>query len=571
MSSSTAVGDHSPKRSYRAGLLLGLLAVVAFLLRFAGYDHGLPYVYNPDEWGHYVPRAVAFAERGYNPQYFVNPPAYTYLLHFLFAVVYGGRDHLLDLFRENPASFYATARIATAALGATAAVLQYSIARRFFDNSVAIYAGVLGAVAFLPVFQAHQAVNDVPMMVPATLSLLGTANAFRNRRNIDYVLAGAGAGLAIATKYTGGIVAVPLMMLLILEWREIGKTAFLHAGLALVSGFTAFFISNPFGVLDTNQADESAGFVELTRQNTPKPGQLERSGVRYYLWATSWGIGWVPAILALIGGVIVAWKQRVQALLLLPAILGFFIFMGAMNERYFARWLLPIFPMMIMLSGVGAHQLVRWVRSRWPIPNLVAMSAMVILLVGQSTVYSLHLISVLTKPDTRTEAIAWLEENAAPGDKIFVEGPYRQWRRMWDPEVAGGGRKPRLFSHEMVSRLIGWENPRTDAKVTSEIYPLWLDPQLVGMYEDAGICLVVTEGLTKGRALVEKGAYPSAEAYYAELDRRGSVLRRFSPYARDRDPVAFNYEWSNNYYPLSFERPGSEIVVYELSGGKCSS
>ena len=44
------------------------------------------------------------------------------------------------------------------------------------------------AVAFLPVFYSHQALNDVPAMTALTLSLVGTAGALRSGRAVDYAL-----------------------------------------------------------------------------------------------------------------------------------------------------------------------------------------------------------------------------------------------------------------------------------------------------------------------------------------------------------------------------------------------
>ena len=37
-----------------------------------------------------------------------------------------------------------------------------------------------------------------------------------------------------------------------------------------------------------------------------------------------------------------------------------------------------------------------------------------------------------------------------------------------------------------------------------------------------------------------------------------------------RQPVrTFSFDFSFNSYPLSFERPGPEIVIYRLTGGAC--
>jgi hypothetical protein len=34
--------------------------------------------------------------------------------------------------------------------------------------------------------------------------------------------------------------------------------------------------------------------------------------------------------------------------------------------------------------------------------------------------------------------------------------------------------------------------------------------------------------------------------------------------------VEFNFDWSFDYYPLAYERPGPEMRIYRLTGGACS-
>ncbi len=67
------------------------------------------------------------------------------------------------------------------------------------------------AVAFLPVFYSHLALNDVPTLAPLCAALIGIAGIYRTGRTREYVLAGLGLGVAIATKYTAGIVLVTLV------------------------------------------------------------------------------------------------------------------------------------------------------------------------------------------------------------------------------------------------------------------------------------------------------------------------------------------------------------------------
>jgi 4-amino-4-deoxy-L-arabinose transferase-like glycosyltransferase len=192
----------------------GLAAVLAggLGLRLWGIGQGLPYAYNADEADHFVPHAVdMFAEGTLNPHYFANPPAYTYVLHYLFALAYGGASGVQHAFDAHPADVYTLARVAAAVLGTIALWLLYTTGARLFGRAVGLLAAAIEAVAFLPVFYAHLALNDVPTLAPATLSLLGAAGVLRTGRPREYLLAGVGLGLACASKYTAGIVLLPFL------------------------------------------------------------------------------------------------------------------------------------------------------------------------------------------------------------------------------------------------------------------------------------------------------------------------------------------------------------------------
>ena len=78
-------------RAARRGwpLALAALTLGALVLRLWGLKTGLPYVYNADENNHFVPRAIGMFGHSLNPDYFVNPPAYTYLVHLLFLAPLG--------------------------------------------------------------------------------------------------------------------------------------------------------------------------------------------------------------------------------------------------------------------------------------------------------------------------------------------------------------------------------------------------------------------------------------------------------------------------------------------------
>ena len=193
-----------------------------------------------------------------NPHYFANPPAFTYLLHFLFAVCLRRRERRRARVRAAPRrGVHARARRRRACSARAALWLLYVTGARLFGRAVGLLAAAIEAVAFLPVFYAHLALNDVPTLAPLTLSLLGTAGVLRKGRARDYLLAGVGLGLACATKYTAGIVLVPLLAAVVARYLERGRGP-RAAGRRALGGLAArgrlallaFLIANPYSLLD---------------------------------------------------------------------------------------------------------------------------------------------------------------------------------------------------------------------------------------------------------------------------------------------------------------------------------
>jgi 4-amino-4-deoxy-L-arabinose transferase-like glycosyltransferase len=195
----------------RWGAAVALLLLGALALRLWGLRTGLPYVYNADENAHFVPRAIGMFGHTYNPGYFVNPPGFTYLLHVLFAVRWGG-DGVQDAYAADLGDVFELARAGAAVLGTIAVGLLYLAGVRLLgDRRMALLAAALIAVSFLPVFYAHFALNDVPALAPLCLALVGIGGVWRDGRGRDFALAGLGIGLACATKYTAGIVVLCLL------------------------------------------------------------------------------------------------------------------------------------------------------------------------------------------------------------------------------------------------------------------------------------------------------------------------------------------------------------------------
>jgi hypothetical protein len=554
----------------RWGMALALVLAGAFLLRVWGIKHGLPYAYNADENAHFVPKAIALFGHGWNPHYFVNPPAYTYVLHLAFDVWFGGRAGVSHTYATNQTEVFVVARVVAALLGTVAVGLLYLVGARMFDRRIGLLGAGLLAVSFLPVFYSHLALNDVPTLAPICLSLWGTARVLRGGGSGSYALAGLGLGLACATKYTGGIVLLPLLAAAAMH----GRRAIPGLVLAGAVSVAAFFAANPYAFIDhgafhqglrhqSQAADDALGKLGLTQTN----------GTEYYLWTFTWGLGWLPAIAAVAGAVVLALRDRPAFFVLAPAPILFVIFMGT-QSRFFGRWLLPAFPIVCVLAAYAVLVAVDALGERRPAlrPTLIALGA--VLLCGQGLLYSLHLGQVLSRPDTRNLARSWMVANVKPHSRIVVEPVVPDaWAQDLGHPYAGTANGDR-WSKFPTSRTNVAHDGRivlgAGAIVNIEDYERELQPGLIDLYEEKGYCYVVSGSTQRGRAEAQPKAVPKAIAYYDELDRRADRVAQFSPYKRGDGPVGFNFDWSFDFYPMAYQRPGPVMTVYRLRGGSCA-
>jgi hypothetical protein len=565
-------GSH---RLHAAGLAIVL--VLSLVLRLWGVKQGLPYSYNADEATHFVPKAVGFFSHDLNPHYFLNPPGYSYLLFAVFELWFGGADAVRTAYVSDPTAVFVVARVIAAVLGTAAVALTYATGARLLGRTVGLLAAAILGVAFLPVFYSHLALNDVPTLAPVALSLYGIAGVLRRGRRRDYLVAGVGVGLAAAFKYTGGITLVCLLAACAGDGARTSRgRAALRGGLALAAALAAFVAANPYALLDpsafwggvTQQASLAAG------QDPVKLGSHPGSGIAYYLWTFTWGLGWGPALGALGGAAMLLLRRRLWiALVLLPAPIAFIIFMGE-QQRFFGRWLMPVFPIVAVLGAYFAVEAARRLARPRGLPMWVTGSVAAVLMLAQSAVAVVHDDAVLSRPDSRNIVRAWMVAHIPAGSRVVIEPLVPD---NWASDI--GASLPATPTGERWTRWPTWlttldtdgnQLPAGEHRgVVVDQYERYLYPGLIDRYVKDGYCWVVIGSLQAGRAFAEPRAAPNAIAYYTLLAQRARLVFHVSPFAPGAHPIPFSFDWSIDYYPRQYARPGPELSVYRLSGGAC--
>lgn len=546
---------------------LPIVAVIAIglVLRLWGVRHGLPYAYSVDERANFVPRAVGFLEGDLNPGYFVNPPGFSYLLAGVMALWFGGSDGVTHAAAATPGDLFAAGRITAAALGAAAVGLLYWAGTEAFGRWVGILAAATMATAFLPVHYAHLAVNDAPALLPSTLAVLGALLVLRRGRRRDYALAGLGVGLAAATKYTSGVgtLAVVAAALPALGDPSVRRRAMQGLLLASAVAAAAFLVANPYSVLDAGAFVGDIGH-QFAAAEHDKLGLRHRDSVGLYLESLTWGLGWVPLVAAVAGAALLLRDDRVLAPVLLGPPLVLLLFLGY-HERAFARWLLPAYPFLCLMAGYGAVRLASAVTRARPRLRPFVLGAAGAVLIGQGLVHSIHGDLVLARGDTRAATRAWLAGHVPAGESIVVE-PFapRDWV-LPRPQLPDRPEPRPRWSVISLHRV----SEHREAAPEREDYLRLLYPSLLDDYRRRGACWVVSASIVSGRASGGTQAARDALAYYRALADQADVAYRASPYGRGEGPVEFDFDLSYNYYPLDYTRPGPEMTVYRLRGGRC--
>ena len=543
-------------RVYFVSLVLILLA--AFLLRIVGIKHGLPYAYNLDESNYYVTRAIRMVNGSLNPQWFVNPPGFTYILAAGFKVLSGGGRGFTEVYARNPEPVWILARTISALLGTAAAGLLYAAGARLFDRRVGLFAAAVLSVGFLPVFYGHIAVNDSPLLVPLCLALYGAAGILKGGGRRYWAAAGIGLGLACSIKYTGGMVAIAILFAAWPRRGERTKIMLSVAGLGLIT----FLVTNPYAILDWAHFRADLGHQSEASSGPGKLGQTGSGGVLYYLGVMTWGLGWVPALFALAGAIRLATRDFAKARVLLLAPAAYLVFMG-LHTRWFGRWGMPAVPFVCLLAGYSASELLTFVKERQPRVLIPAALALVFAVTAQGAVASIHLDQVLSRTDTRTLARQWMKSNIPKGARVVVEPGVvpDAWLRDLSLSTQGRLRKRRW----QVWTMRDWGITSPDQ------YPRVLNPKLAQRYSQQGWCWLVTSSTQRGRVERDPAAAPDAIRFYQRLFSQGHLIFRVKPWTPDATPVPFSFDDSFNYRPSQYMRPGPVISIYWLRGGRCGA
>jgi hypothetical protein len=181
-----------------------------------------------------------------------------------------------------------------------------------------------------------------------------------------------------------------------------------------------------------------------------------------------------------------------------------------------------------------------------------------VLLLIQPVAADVRTSNVLGREDTRQIARDWLVARFPQSLRIVMEPAVQTDYFLKPPGERDGSRQ---FVQGFVRDLR--RQQKIDAPLGADTtYAATLTPENIDAYRSAGFCLVMTNSLTRGRA--ENARVPKALAYYQRLERESVHLLHLTPFKAGRRPVPLHFDFSYNYYPTAYYRPGGIVDVYQL-------
>lgn len=559
--------------------VLALVVTCALGLRLTGLQFGLPAVYNPDEVA-IMARALSFAKGTLNPENFLYPTFYFYVLfgwvgaYLGFIWLTGGVESLSALqlqFFTDPTGIYTAGRLLGVLSGTACIILLFRLTDRLVERRAALAAAAFLAVAPLAVRDSHYVKHDVFATLLVLLAYLAIVRIWpfgdagrTSRRSL--VLAGAACGMAFSTHYYCVFLALPLFLVIVLAARRHPvKTMTLARQLLWAFGAmgAAFLLLSPF--LALNPIDAWRDIVanrEIVMDRAIAAGAFAPAA-RYAEMLLTDSLGLPIVALGAIGVCWMLVRSPAQAVVLLAFPIAFFAFIA--NTYPASRYLNPILPFLALFAGYAIAALASAfgapARAFWLATALCALPGFV-----QSVRTGLF----FRQDDTRTLALRYIEREIPAGSTITVQ-PY---------SVPLTPSRPSLV--EALTRNLG--SPQAASikfQLQLSIYPL---PQPVYRL------IFLGQGLDAEKIYVDYGelegtldalrrldvdfvvvkrynkADRAVQLFHAALAREGRRIAVFSPYAAADPGPGVEPFLHNTDTPIddALERPGPPLEIWQL-------
>lgn len=496
MRSSTAL---LPVRLSRRTTLIAVvgLTFLALLVNAWGIPKNLPYMHEVDEQQQ-IERTVRMATTGnLNPEWFGNPGStLLYPMTAVYRLVFGPDSQ--SAYEQEFWPFNVIGRAISALYAILVVPLTFLIGRK----SLGDIPGLIGA--FLYIFYLIAIIHAQLIRTDSAGAFFGLLALWRILEVDDrpswgnQIVAGLAIGLGLSSRFFTAPLGFILVAVDVLWWfraPDMRRSLWLPALVGLVMAPIGFALTTPYFFLDFQGAMSS---LEIAGRSTHAgaDGLSRPENLAWYLTrAIPEIMTWPQYLLAIAGGVIVVMRRRRRDLLVLGYLILFLITI-TMHALHWARWLIPVLPIMSLLVGVA----IVWLAERFLAGNraraVFIIAAVALLAAWPAYQVVMHDIRD-SRPGTRVVAREWMIANLPPVSRIVLD-PYT-------PPLRG-----------------------TDFVFTENIVSLARSGTLDD-YRQQGYTHMVVSDETYQRFFNEPDRYPEFIAFYEQLFAEGELIKQFQP------------------------------------------
>ena len=536
-------------------LIIGVL-LIGLVLRSRGVDFGLPYEYHVDE-NQYVRQAATMGNAGLKPADWFNPPFLKYLYLAEFGGLYfvghlsGQYSSIQDFGNQlslDPTWLYLLARWTSVLMSTVTVYIVYLIGAKGYNRRVGVISGFLTAIAFLPVREAHFAVNDTAATLWVTIVLLSAIGIQQSRQWRWYLLAGIALGLGFATKYH---VLICIPTIIIAHFLTPGRSWQIKSLNRLIACFAisvgTAIIASPYFLISINEVWEDAYRLIWSGQYGFAGWEIDPSGgYLFYLKTLVWGLGWAGALISTISIFYAFFHHSATDIILVSLPLILYIFLGS-QSMYFGRFFLPAISSLILLS---TNMIVQFSKSFFKNPLLQSLFliSLVVIFSLQPLLASIRFGELLNQEDTRTMAKKWIEKNIPEGARIAMD-----WQFHTPP-------------------LSTREKPIAE---TGKVYEIWYPDFTLGKglsdhpldwYKSKGYEYLISSSFIYEMQLCDPLENTKRNQFYSSLSETTTLLATFSPgNPGENQSFIFDEIYGPAISLRQRMRPGPTINIYKLN------
>lgn len=370
----------------------------------------------------------------FNPGSFLKPPFHTYFNYFLsvFPLNILGKIFNISADILNPITLI-WSRLLTTFLYLGSIILVFKITRRFFGLFSARIVSLIFATSAGLIAYSHFLTADIPVTFWMLLAFYYSQNILIRGKLVDYLLSGFLTGIATATKYNGLAIGITLVLAHVFRypsplWKQILLDKKVYLGLLTI--LAAFIIGNPFAILDYRTFIHDFMYNYIV---TPVyEGQTGNSYGKFFS-CLSEIIGWpylVFCLMALCTSLLSFFTPQNQqdlkqsGMVILLIILGIYYYKFCQFPRLETRFVLPIVPYLVILSGYLWQQ-IEETKTR----NRALANSLIIILISYNIICSISVGKRFTE-DPRTIAQNWVKTNIPAGSHIETTNHNPTWNKI---------------------------------------------------------------------------------------------------------------------------------------------